>query len=293
MAPNEAEPDPSDERPLTDPVAVARRFLAAEDARLHRRTIELDDLRRSLTHAAADAEAASAALGAAWTSRAEALAVIGTALAPPGASMRVCIGTETAGHLADIHRDRSWAVPECTIHSIWPLAVIEDPDLRPMVRERGLAGDLQRVLESPPGSFAVVDDLFVYALAEPISEELYGVLVSDPLIVRMFTRLFDLAWAGALGMRMAASPSGQDDDDAAILALLARGMKDEVIARYVGSSVRTVRRRIAMLMTEVGATTRFELGVAVARRGLVPDEPTRAARSSAARPPPARGARLG
>ena len=54
-----------------------------------------------------------------------------------------------------------------------------------------------------------------------------------------------------------------------MLAMLAAGLKDEAIARYLGVSLRTVRRRVATLMEELGAHTRFQLGSAAERRGLL------------------------
>ena len=45
------------------------------------------------------------------------------------------------------------------------------------------------------------------------------------------------------------------------------GAKDEQIARKLDLSLRTVRRRIAALMTELGVDTRFQAGVEAARRG--------------------------
>ena len=45
------------------------------------------------------------------------------------------------------------------------------------------------------------------------------------------------------------------------------GAKDEQIARTLGLSLRTVRRRVADLMIELGVDTRFQAGVEAARRG--------------------------
>jgi DNA-binding NarL/FixJ family response regulator len=45
------------------------------------------------------------------------------------------------------------------------------------------------------------------------------------------------------------------------------GATDEVIARKLGIGLRTVRRRIASLMTELGVDTRFQAGVEAVRRG--------------------------
>ena len=48
-----------------------------------------------------------------------------------------------------------------------------------------------------------------------------------------------------------------------------RRRKDEQIARALGMSVRTVRRRVADLMDELGADSRFQAGVEAVRRGWI------------------------
>ena len=86
------------------------------------------------------------------------------------------------------------------------------------------------------------------------------------MIVQAFIQLFDRTFERALPI-----PADDESDvDAALLRLLAVGLKDEAIGRYLGCSLRTVRRRIAALMARHGAQTRFQLGAAVAASGLVP-----------------------
>ena len=46
-------------------------------------------------------------------------------------------------------------------------------------------------------------------------------------------------------------------------------MLEDPIARYLGWGLRTVRRRVAKLMDDLGAETRFQLGVAAQSRGLL------------------------
>ncbi|HEX6875106.1 MAG TPA: helix-turn-helix domain-containing protein, partial [Nocardioidaceae bacterium] len=62
---------------------------------------------------------------------------------------------------------------------------------------------------------------------------------------------------------------GEDPDGQRRLLLhqLTRGAKDEQIARTLGVSLRTVRRRIAELMDELGADSRFQAGAEAVRRG--------------------------
>ena len=49
--------------------------------------------------------------------------------------------------------------------------------------------------------------------------------------------------------------------------MLAGGAKDEQISRTLGISLRTVRRRIASLMAELGVDSRFQAGMEAVRRG--------------------------
>jgi len=54
-----------------------------------------------------------------------------------------------------------------------------------------------------------------------------------------------------------------------ILRCLSAGLKDEQAARRLEISVRTYRRRVTALCDRLHASSRFEAGVAAAKRGLV------------------------
>jgi DNA-binding CsgD family transcriptional regulator len=93
--------------------------------------------------------------------------------------------------------------------------------------------------------------------------------------------LFDAIWETALPLSPAAvaeKKQGATDDDAddadeedreRLLELLTAGLTDEVIARQLGISIRTVRRRIRRMMDELGAVSRFQAGLQAAKRGWV------------------------
>ncbi|MQA60571.1 MAG: transcriptional regulator TrmB, partial [Actinophytocola sp.] len=55
-----------------------------------------------------------------------------------------------------------------------------------------------------------------------------------------------------------------------LLTLLAAGVKDETIARQLMISPRTVTRRVAELLDERGARTRFQAGALAQQRGWLP-----------------------
>ncbi|MET4052720.1 DNA-binding CsgD family transcriptional regulator [Frigoribacterium sp. PvP054] len=67
--------------------------------------------------------------------------------------------------------------------------------------------------------------------------------------------------------RVASRPPTPAERD--LLALVAAGATDEVIASQLGISSRTLRRRLHALFDELGASNRFHAGVEAARRGWV------------------------
>jgi len=150
--------------------------------------------------------------------------------------------------------------------AIYSMATMEDPDGRRWVWTMADAGEQQRVSESPPSEFAIFGDEVVLAVADWGATGADHVIIRDPMLIAAFTTLFDYAWEHALpthGVRRDITSDRQ------LLRLLASGFKDEAIARYLGWGVRTVRRRVAKLMDELGAETRFQLGVAAQSHGLL------------------------
>lgn len=150
--------------------------------------------------------------------------------------------------------------------SVFPLSVLEDPHWRDFAEARSAAGEQQRYLEAVPLDFIVFGDQGVLlADEEPHLRAPDMLLVRAPNMLRMFQALFDQLWRRADPVHDGAAA----DADVRVLELLGLGFKDEAIARHLGLGLRTVRRRISTLMAEHGVDTRFQLGVAVCRRGLL------------------------
>jgi DNA-binding NarL/FixJ family response regulator len=81
---------------------------------------------------------------------------------------------------------------------------------------------------------------------------------------------FDLAWAAAAGQAQAAEPPGQiSAEQREILQVLSNGVTDDHAAAQLHMSRRTFARRVAALMENLGATSRFQVGVQAVRRGLI------------------------
>ena len=77
-----------------------------------------------------------------------------------------------------------------------------------------------------------------------------------PPVVAAVALVFDELWRAADRWNEAT------DTWMAILGLMGQGLTDDAIAQRLGLTDRTVRRRIAEAMAELGVTSRFALGVA-------------------------------
>jgi DNA-binding CsgD family transcriptional regulator len=170
--------------------------------------------------------------------------------------------------------------------TIYDDRLLTDPAGRAWITEWAAVGERQRVLSDAPSEFAIYGDSAVVAVGTWGDVSAEYVVVRDPMLVQLFIALFDRMWEQAAPVPT--SRTGDEGEDDHLLSMLARGLKDEAIARYLGWSLRTVRRRVARLMDELGARTRFQLGAEAVRAGrLAGPEPSRSAGAPLARPVPA------
>ena len=72
---------------------------------------------------------------------------------------------------------------------------------------------------------------------------------------------------GTKSVTVAARKATGEERD--LLTMFAGGLKDEAIAQQLGISTRTLRRRILVMFSELGASNRFAAGVAAAKRGWI------------------------
>lgn len=126
-------------------------------------------------------------------------------------------------------------------------------------------GERQRLVRGVPSEFAIYGETAVVAVATWGDPQADYVLIRTPMLVQSFIALFERLWESSYPFP---SPRAvTTEEDGPLLDLLARGFKDEAIARYLGWSLRTVRRRVARLMDELGADTRFQMGAEAMRGG--------------------------
>ncbi|MFF4354856.1 hypothetical protein [Streptomyces sp. NPDC001530] len=98
-----------------------------------------------------------------------------------------------------------------------------------------------------------------------------ALVVRGATAVSYFSSVFEHLWHRGVPFEPGKEQERQvvDDVKLAILALLAKGYKDEMVARRLDISVRTCRERIKELMAELNAVSRFQAGVNAARSGVL------------------------
>jgi DNA-binding NarL/FixJ family response regulator len=145
-------------------------------------------------------------------------------------------------------------------------------------------GEQARVVPDLPVKLAIADRsvALVSLTLDPTRRE--AVVTQSPSLVKALCDLFEFYWACAIpvpsdradaaGLRaQSPAPEGKSRaptrEERVLLTLIAAGLKDDVIARQLGMSSRTLRRRSQDLMIELGAANRFQAGVHAAKRGWV------------------------
>ncbi|WP_157630666.1 helix-turn-helix transcriptional regulator [Kribbella catacumbae] len=134
-----------------------------------------------------------------------------------------------------------------------------------------LGGEV-RATPTLPMRLLILDQEIAIMAMDPENPTAGAVIHRSPGVMAVALALFDAYWARASEMF---SPEDRDNNspltphEAEVLRLLAGGAKDEQVARLLGISLRTARRITANLSERLDATSRFELGVAAAKRGWV------------------------
>jgi DNA-binding CsgD family transcriptional regulator len=145
----------------------------------------------------------------------------------------------------------------------------DDPVAGPNMARMIMAGEQARTLDEPPVKLVLGDDSLglLTVAADDQSEELVALQVRPSSLLQALSNIFEALWRLAVPVSTADIGAEIDARDRQVLTLMASGATDDAIARRLGLGRRTVVRRVAALLTRLGATTRFQAGVQAARRG--------------------------
>jgi hypothetical protein len=153
-----------------------------------------------------------------------------------------------------------------SMRTVYPAGMLADADQLAAVRLWISLGEQARVAPDVParmivfGSEAAVIDLTFDRESET------DLIVRSPALVAALHELFERIWTHAVAVSHA-DVDTVNAERKQLIELLQFGQTDEYVARHLGVSLRTVRRRVADLLKELGAATRFQAGMEAVRRG--------------------------
>lgn len=153
--------------------------------------------------------------------------------------------------------------------------VLERPGFFKAAEEAMEYGEEVRVTPTLPTRLVIVDRQLALLpiLASPEDQSGGALLLHASGLLEMVIALFERTWHGA--SPLVTTKSGVEEVeggrlgplDAQILRLLHAGLTDHAVATQLQVSMRTVQRRVRVLMDTADVETRLQLGVEAARRG--------------------------
>lgn len=155
--------------------------------------------------------------------------------------------------------------------TVFERSLLDDPEQVRRIME-GVAGGEEGRVAPVPLKLVIIDrewGLLPLTVAGSETPEA-SVIVRQSVLLDSMIALFESVWENAVEVRTDAEPAlpGSGTVELKQLAkLLATGMTDIGIARYLGVSERTVRRRIKDLLDELRVQSRFQAGVRAHERG--------------------------
>ncbi|WP_406121072.1 response regulator transcription factor [Streptomyces sp. NBC_00989] len=151
---------------------------------------------------------------------------------------------------------------------IYAATALEDPNALSRAWSMVELGEQARVLPSVPLKLLVVDGRrALLPLTSSAAGGYCAVVVWHSAVTEALQKLFELAWQQATPLGRPAGNGELSEDEETLTRLLAAGLKDEAVARHLGVSLRTLRRRVSDLQERLGAASRFQLGLRAAQRG--------------------------
>jgi DNA-binding NarL/FixJ family response regulator len=142
---------------------------------------------------------------------------------------------------------------------------------REHLAEAGARGVRVRICAGPLAHQTIIVDGRVAILAGDLHDGVrtFSVVLAPEVVTGVRT-LFLAGWTAATDLAefLRAEPPAVNDEGMAILRLLSAGRKDESAAREIGLSLRTYRRRVAELLSQLGVESRFQAGVRARELGL-------------------------
>ncbi|MGY5060995.1 helix-turn-helix domain-containing protein [Streptomyces sp. 900105755] len=156
------------------------------------------------------------------------------------------------------------------IRSVYTQEALAQPGRFELITHLAQIGEQARILPSLPFRLRIMDRRVALVALVPGRYDRIAVVHQSGLLDALL-ELFDSYWQRAQSLVASApvAPDGPSPQDLLLLKMMHAGYKDQAIARQLGTSTRTVTRRIGAIASGLGLETRFQVGVEAARRGWI------------------------
>lgn len=161
--------------------------------------------------------------------------------------------------------------------AIYDRTALDYPGRVSVIREAAAAGEESRVMANAPAKIIIIDDsVAMMPLHAGHGLSPAFIVINPSALLDALVGMFELCWRLALPIGMVdgagVADAGEGSSEEQLLALMDMGLADSAIARELGVSERTVRRRLHDLLVARDLKTRYQLGL---RRGLGEQGPER------------------
>lgn len=142
-----------------------------------------------------------------------------------------------------------------TAFLLLPVRGLLDPGLRELVGQLSAAGAQLRLASTVPTWLVLAPSRPAVISAAPGDRPLSGTISTEaPVVVAGLQAAFESWWAKALPHPLTGNLASRS------LALRALGLSDDEVAEVLEVSPRTLQRHLELLMRQIGARSRFQLG---------------------------------
>ncbi|HEY0699987.1 MAG TPA: helix-turn-helix domain-containing protein [Micromonospora sp.] len=160
---------------------------------------------------------------------------------------------------------------------VYERSALDDPRTPAEIGRFLKSGYEIRIAAELPSKMIIVDRASVLLPMLPDQTSVHPgfLLVRGQSLVHLLVALFERVWQSATPLRLTATglaegASAWDDVAVTLLTYLLSGMPDKTVASRLGTSERTVQRRIQRLMKLAGTDSRMQLAWYAARSGMIP-----------------------
>ena len=156
-----------------------------------------------------------------------------------------------------------------TAYLLYQADAVRTPDLLRYLSEFVAAGVNARIAPRVDRRLLLFDRSVAFVGLEPDGLNVPALMVREPVLVQSIQTRFAHQWRAAHAVGVGAEDVLGSEGVREILLALNEGLTDEAVARRLGVSERTVRRRVAAVMDLLGASSRFQAGARAVSEGWI------------------------